>query len=170
MAKNPVNLAEGLVTATAPTTAINETTRLAALVAAKLKILELLDQLARRQLFLIDEGQIADLMKLLAAKQTVLGQLQTIERQLDPFRAQDPETRPWATPADRLRCQEQARRCDELLAEAMQLEKRGEAQMLRRRDVAAQVLQGVSAAVDVQAAYAGMPSGGSLPLHLHCEG
>ncbi len=156
-------------TATAPT-AEQTTARLAGLIGAKLKILELLDQLARRQLFLIEEGSIADLMKLLAAKQTVLGQLQTIERQLDPFRAEDPESRPWPTPADRLRCQEQAHRCDHLLTEAVRLEKQGEAKMLRRRDAAAAVLQGVSAAVDVQAAYAGGPASASLPFQLHCEG
>jgi hypothetical protein len=154
---------------TAISSAPPDTKRLAGLVAAKLKILELLVQLARRQLFLAQEGEIADLMKLLAAKQTVLGQLQTIERELDPFRAQDPESRPWPTPGERLACQQQAERCDELLAEAMSLEKRGEAEMLRRRDSAAAVLQGVSAAVEVHAAYAGS-SPTQLPLHLHCEG
>ena len=89
----------------------HDTDLLAALVAAKLKILELLAQLARKQLALADRGESTDLLKLLAAKQTVLSQLQHIERRLDPFRSQDPEARVWRSPADRQRCQEQAIRC-----------------------------------------------------------
>ena len=146
-----------------------DTSRLAKLIVGKLKILELLVQLAGRQLSLVQEGEIGDLLKLLAAKQTVLGQLQTLERQLDPFRLQDPDERQWATPDHRARCQEHARRCDELVAEAMRLEQRSEAQLVRRRDAAAAVLSGVSAAVDVQAAYAGSPHV-AMPLQLHCEG
>jgi hypothetical protein len=139
-------------------------------VAAKLKILELLTQLARRQLALVEGGEITDLVKLLAAKETVLGQLQTLERQLDPFRNEDPETRHWPAAGDRVRCRADARRCDELLAEALRLEKQGEAVMLRRLDAAAAVLQGVSAAVEVQAAYAAPQIGSPLPQHVHCEG
>ncbi len=146
------------------------TERLAALVTAKLKILELLVGLARKQLAIVDTGEISDLVKLLAAKQTVLGQLQTLERQLDPFRPQDPETRRWNSAADRARCQADAHRCDELLAESLRLEKQGEAIMLRRRDAAASVLQGVNAAVEAQAAYAAPVSAAASSLHVHCEG
>jgi flagellar biosynthesis/type III secretory pathway chaperone len=145
------------------------TTRLASLVAGKHKILELLVQLARRQLVLAQEGEIGDLMKLLAAKQTVLSQLQTLERELDPFRPQDPESRAWASPADRQRCQAQAHRCDELLAEAMRLERLGEAEMVRRRDAAASVLEGASDAAVAHSAYAASPVVAS-PLQFHCEG
>jgi len=147
-----------------------DTDVLAALVAAKLKILELLAQLARKQLALADQGQTTDLLKLLAAKQTVLAQLQHVERRLDPFRSQDPETRIWRSALDRQRCQEQAARCDELLAETMGVEKQGEAAMLRRRDHAASVLAGASAAADAQAAYAGPVFPAPAALHLHCEG
>ena len=106
------------------TVTTSDTDLLAALVAAKLKILELLARLAHKQLALADRGETTDLLKLLAAKQTVLAQLNQIERQLDPFRAQDPETRVWRTAADRQRCQRDAERCDELLAETMRVEKR----------------------------------------------
>ncbi|MEX2173557.1 MAG: hypothetical protein WD872_04290 [Pirellulaceae bacterium] len=152
------------------TTTAHDTDRLAELVAVKLKIVELLAQLARRQIALVGDGQMADLLKLLSAKQTVLAQLQQVERQLDPFRTQNPETRTWRTPADRIRCQERARRCEELLAETMHLEKEGEAGMLRRRDSAAAVLHGVSAAADAHAAYAAPHDPSPALLHLHCEG
>lgn len=147
-----------------------DTTRLAKLIVGKLKIMELLVQLAQRQLSLVQDGEMGDLLKLLAAKQTVLGQLQTLERQLDPYRTDDPDARRWATQEDRRQCQQHARRCDELVAEAMRLEKRSEAQLVCRRDAAAAALQGVSAAVDVQSAYAGSAAAAPLPLHLHCEG
>jgi flagellar biosynthesis/type III secretory pathway chaperone len=148
----------------------HDTDLLAALVAAKLKILELLAQLARKQLALADRGASADLLKLLAAKQTVLGQLQQVERRLDSFRSQDPETRVWRSFADRQRCQQQANHCDELLAETMRVEKQGEAAMIRRRDQAATVLAGAAAAADAQAAYTGPALAPPVALHLHCEG
>lgn len=147
-----------------------ETDRLAELVAVKLKIVELVVQLARRQLALVQGGDLTDLLKLLAAKQTVLAQLARIQRELDPFRAQEPETRAWRSPGDRLRCQEHARQCDDLLAEAMRLEKQGEAGMLARRDSAAALLSNVSAAVDAHSAYAGPPLARPAALQLHCEG
>jgi hypothetical protein len=146
------------------------TDRLASLVAGKHKILELLVQLAQRQLVLAREGEVGDLLKLLAAKQTVLGQLQTLERELDPFRPQDPESRLWASAAARQSCQAQANRCDQLLAEAVRLEKLGEAEMVRRRDVAASALQGASDAAHAHSAYAGSPHTIASPLQFHCEG
>jgi hypothetical protein len=76
-----------------------DTERLAALVAAKLQVVEILLRLARRQLELVEAGDAAVLLKLLAAKQTVLDQLQALERQLDPFREQDPETRSGSHPS-----------------------------------------------------------------------
>jgi flagellar biosynthesis/type III secretory pathway chaperone len=143
---------------------------LAALVATKLKIVELLAQLARRQLVLARDGDMSDLLKLLAAKQTVLGQLQIVEQRLDPFRSQNPDERVWASSADRARCQQQASRCDELLAETMQLERQGESEMVRRRDSASTALNHFSAAADAQVAYLGpLPTAGPS-LQLRCEG
>jgi hypothetical protein len=152
------------------TTTELQTDVLAALVAAKLKIVELLAQLARRQLALAASGDMGDLLKLLAAKQTVLGQLQIVERRLDPFRAQNPDERIWASPADRARCQQQASRCDELLAETMQLERQGESEIVRRRDSASAALNHFSAAADAQVAYLGPLPAAGPSLQLHCEG
>lgn len=148
----------------------HDTDLLAALVAAKLKILELLAQLARKQLALAEGGETTDLLKLLAAKQTVLTQLQQIERRLDPFRPQDPESRVWRSQADRQRCQAHATRCDELLAETMRLEKLGEAAVLRRRDQAGSALANATAAADAQAAYAAPQLPAPSTMHVHCEG
>lgn len=130
-----------------------ETDQLAALVAAKLQVVEVLARLAQRQLALIEAGDAAVLLKLLAAKQTVIDQLQQLERQLDPFRSQDPEQRVWRSAGDRDRCRAQAERCAALLAEAMELERRGEASLIARRDDAAQALAAAQTAADARSAY-----------------
>src|SRR5688500_5980460 len=107
------------------------TERLIELIAAKQQVVELLFGLARRQIELAEQAEMAPLLKLLAAKQTVLDQLQRLERQLDPYRGQDPDQRVWRNPSDRQRCQSQADRSSQLLGEVMVLEKQGEAALLR---------------------------------------
>lgn len=152
-----------------PPAAPTDTLRLAELIRVKLKIIELLAGLAQRQLALAAASDTGELIKLLSAKQTVLAQLHMIERQLDPFRAEDPETRVWRSPGDRTRCQEHARQCDELLAATMDLERQAEALMLRRRDQAAEQLVEITGAANAAAAYS-HPTSSATPMHLVCEG
>jgi hypothetical protein len=144
---------------TTPTTNTNTpaagTGRLAALIRAKLEVLEILTRLSRRQLALIAGGDSAALVKLLTAKETVLSQLQAIERQLHPFRDEDPEGRIWNSPAERAACQREAERANSLLAEALDLERQAEAAMLARRDATAAALSAAQGAADARAAYAG---------------
>ncbi len=71
---------------------IMESQRLAQLAQCKLQIMQLLRRLAAQQLEDITGGDMSNLLKLLAAKQTVMDQLAKLEQQLDPFRGQDPET------------------------------------------------------------------------------
>src|SRR4051794_16812336 len=130
------------------------TEQLAALVAAKMQVLKVLVQLARRQIEMIDAGEMTSLIKLLAAKQTVMGHLQSIEQSLTPFRDDDPETRPWPSPAARVACQSQAECANKLLSETLALEQQAETAMLRRRDAAALALTAVQTAADARAAYA----------------
>ena len=144
------------------------TDQLAALIAAKLQLVEILGRLGRQQLALIDASDMTGLVKLLAAKQTVLAQLQLVERQLDPFRNEDPDQRRWPTATQREQCQSQAERCNTLLAEAIELEKQGEAAMVRRRDATAAVLASAQTASEARSAYA---SGTDIgPLNLQVEG
>ena len=144
------------------------TDKLTGLIAAKLQLVELLARLSRRQLELIDGGEMAGLIQLLAAKQTVLEQLQAADRKLDPFRQEDPERRLWRSAAERAACQSQAERADVLLAEAMELEQRAEVAMLRRRDAAALALDAANAAGDAHLAY--VPQGAPPVSTLHVEG
>jgi hypothetical protein len=147
-----------------------DTDRLAALIAATCQVAELLLRLAERQLELAGGGQTQAIIKLLAAKQGVLEQLHRLEREIDPFRAQDPESRHWRSPADRAACQAQAQQSADLLARAMALEKQGEAAMLRRREAAAAALAAVQSAADARTAYAPASPISSFNSALQFEG
>jgi hypothetical protein len=139
------------------TSTTKNTEQLAALVAAKHQVLEVLVRLSQRQVEVIGAGDMTLLMKLLAGKQTVMTQLQTIERELSPFRDEDPETRTWRSPGERAACQARAEQCNALLAKAMELEKRAEAAMVDRRDAAAVALAAIQSGTDAKAAYGAMP-------------
>jgi len=144
------------------------TERLAALIMTKQQVLEILVQVSRQQLALINAGEMTTLIKLLGGKQTVMNQLQTVERELTPFRNEDPEQRVWFSAAERTACQTRAQRCNTLLSEAMDLEKRAEAAMLDRRQAAASALAAVQAGADARAAYDSVPP--TLLASLQMEG
>jgi len=144
------------------------TERLAALVATKQQVLDILVQLSRRQLSLIDAGEMTTLLKLLAGKQTVMNQLQILEHELAAFRDEDPEQRVWASAAERAACQARAEQCNTLLAEAMNLEKRAEVAMVDRRQAVATALAAVQAGADARAAYDSIPP--TLLAGLQMEG
>lgn len=148
---------------------VADTDRLSELIAAKLQVVELLGGLARRQLELAEQAEMAALLKVLAAKQTVLDQLQRLERQLDPYREQDPERRIWRSAADRQRCQQRMDQCGQVLNEVLLLEKQGEAALVRRRQAAALALEQVQSATDARTAYA-TPEPLTATSVLRCEG
>ena len=144
------------------------TEQLAALVAAKQQVLKVLVQLSRRQVELIGAGDMTSLLKVLAGKQTVMNQLQVIEREMSPYRDEDPEGRVWNSPAQRAACQTRANECNALLAEAMSLEQQAEAAMLVRRNATAEALSAAQSASDARAAYSAFPQ---APLaNLQMEG
>ena len=131
----------------------NETDILKDLIRVKRECLLQLRDVGRKQLALIDEGNMTSLMDVLAAKQRPLVTLQRIERALDPFRNQDPEQRDWRSAADRAQCAEQIKQCEILLAEIVSQEKCCEAALIRRRDETAARLQGAHLAGHARHAY-----------------
>jgi len=132
----------------------SETTeRLADLIDKKQRCLSQLRELGQRQGVLIEADQMQPLLKLLAAKQHLIELLVQIERELDPYRGQDPEKRAWRSPADRARCREQSETCRQLLAEVFAQEKESERRMVARRDDAARQLQGTHSAQQARQAY-----------------
>jgi hypothetical protein len=132
----------------------NDTLRLADLVGAKHSCLLKVRELARRQHELIESGDMTPLLQLLAEKQRALTELQDLERQLDPFRAEDPARRVWSGEAERVRCASLADQADRLLAEILDVEKRCEESLRRRRDETAEQLAVVQAAGAARGAYA----------------
>jgi flagellar biosynthesis/type III secretory pathway chaperone len=129
------------------------TTRLADLIAKRRRCLEQLLEVGRRQADLIAAGNMADLLRLLAAKQQLIAALQTLEKELAPFHDQDPDGRVWASNEERKRCADDADRCRSLIADVTALEQAGERQMMVRRDEAAIQLRSVGTAGRVRAAY-----------------
>ncbi len=130
-----------------------ETDLLAELIDQKHGVLIELRELSRRQVDVIDGGDTSKLISILAAKQKHLNRLQEIQRGLDPFRDQDPESREWRVPDDRERCRAAAERCEALLREIMIVERQCESNLIVRRDAAADQLQGTHRANEARTAY-----------------
>lgn len=129
------------------------TDNLTQLIRQKRRVLVQLREVATRQGQLVEAGDIAALMKLLAAKQKLITALQAVERQLAPYHDDDPEARVWPSPDHRAACAAEAAECSRLLAEVMEMEKAQEGVMTGRRDALAGRLQTAHAAHAVQAAY-----------------
>ena len=147
---------------------VKSTEQLARLVSAKLQVLKILVQLSQRQLDRLDTAEMTDVIKLLTAKQTVLGQLQTLEHELEPYRSDDPDQRAWPSPAARAACQAEATEANALIARSLELEQRAEVALRARRDAAGEALSALQTATDARAAYAPLTS---IPLTgLHIEG
>ncbi len=130
-----------------------ETDILAQLIGNKHELLVQLRDAGRRQLELIEAGDMTQLLRLLSSKQRVLGGLQDVERRIDPFRGQNPDQRIWRTPAERDRCSQMSAQCELLLAEVVEGEKRGEARLTSHQDRTAAQLELAQHASQARAAY-----------------
>src|SRR5689334_13329296 len=129
------------------------TDQLSTLIANKHEVLVQLRSLGARQTCLVDDGDVTSLLKLLAAKQQLIGRLQQLERQLKPYYAVDPEQRVWRSPEARATCAKQANECNAILEEIVRMEKDGAERMTQRKNEVAQQLQRVHAAAHVRSAY-----------------
>jgi len=147
-----------------------ETDVLAALIGKKLAVLEPLRELSRRQSELIAEGDIQRLLSVLAAKQTLLAELQKLEHQLAPFRRQDPESRVWRSPQERERCRQLVERCEALLSEVMVIEKQSESEMAQRRDAALSRLEESHSSAEATRAYIRSPGPQRANFDLSSDG
>ena len=130
-----------------------ETELLASLIDQKYEVLSSLRQLARAQVNVVRDADMTRLMKLLGTKQDLLNQLQIVERQIDPFRNQDPESRRWRSPQHRQQVRDMTTRCESLLNEIMLVEKQCESELIVRRAVVATRLQGIHSVTQATAAY-----------------
>ncbi len=147
-----------------------DTDRLAQLLRARHDCLEELRDLGRRQMELIEQGELSALLDLLVVKQRSIGRLQQIERALEPFRDQPPEQRRWRSTEHRLQCAELVDRCQSLLAEVLAAEKQCEAALLSRRQQTLELLEKMQMAGNVQAAYTGEWGISGVQLNMLSEG
>jgi len=132
---------------------MQSTEQLAALIAQKHEVLVQLRAVGVRQTDLVASGEVAALLKLLAAKQHLITRLQELERELKPFYAGEPDKRVWRSLDERARCAKQASDCNALLEEIVRLEKFGAEKMNDRKNEVAEQLQQVHAATHVRNAY-----------------
>jgi hypothetical protein len=147
----------------------NETDILVRLVDSRYTLLANLAQLVEKQAELVRTGDIGRLLSLLAVKQRLLGELVQVDRQLDPFRAQDPEQRSWRSPADRQSCRAVVERSDELLRDITRIERQCEEELVQRRDTAALQIQGMHGAARATQAYGAAVEIPGTHLDLSCE-
>lgn len=130
-----------------------ETEQLADLIRKKHQVLVQLREIGRRQAGLVSNGEITALLKLLAAKQHLIVALQTLERELKPYYAENPDHRVWNSPADRTQCAQLASECNTMLEEIVAIEKQGAEQMDARKQEVAEQLQQAHTAANVRNAY-----------------
>jgi hypothetical protein len=147
-----------------------DASQLASAIARKAELLTLLRKLGEAQLALVNAGDMPRLMQVLASKESLLAHLQLVERQLDPFRDQDPECRIWPSTEARRACQDDANRCAALLAQIVSLEKESEAEMMRRREATAAQLQATFGSREAQGAYFSAQAAPVSSLDLSMEG
>jgi len=129
------------------------TTDLADFIDKRHRCLLQLRDLGRKQAEWITAGEMGSLLRLIAAKNQLIAALQSIEQGLAPYHAQDPERRNWSTPEARAQCAQQAKACQQLLSEVMELERQNEQNMIARRDQVAAQLQTAQAAGAARGAY-----------------
>lgn len=126
-------------------------------------------ELGCRQLELIASGDLATLLKVLSVKQRLLVNLQAIERSLDPYREESPETRNWSSQAQREHCAHLAAECNAFLRTIVTQEKQSEQQLSEHRADAAARLQGAHTAAQACGAYAADAGALSGHLDLSCD-
>ena len=139
------------------------------LVRARYTCLVQLRDLGRRQLELIAENNITGLLDLLTVKHKPLGDIQRVEKALDPYRSQDPEKRQWRSAEDRAACARLVEECDKLLKEIVAQEKKCEEAMVEKRDATTLQLHRLHAAGEARGAYAAPVYAGNSLLDLSSE-
>ena len=130
-----------------------DTDLLSDLIQRKRSCLVQLRDMGTKQLELVREGNMTQLLELLAVKQQVLIQLQQVERQLDGFRGEDPQDRHWSSPRARQECAARLGECEQILVQIVAQEKQSEQELIRRRDEVASQLAGVHTANEARGAY-----------------
>ena len=129
------------------------TQQLAALVEQKHACLVQLRDIGARQEELIGASDMTQLLRVLTSKHHLIATLQQIERDLTPFRDEDPDARTWSSAEARSDCAAKSALCRELLDDVVRQEKFNETLMLKQRQAVADRLGQVHAAARASGAY-----------------
>ena len=133
---------------------LEETDQLVQLIDQKHEVLSQLLTLSQYQLRLAGhDDHISDLMRVLGAKQTLIERLTRIDRQLDPFRQQDPESRVWRSASERTICSQKAAKCETILNELKTLEQKSTEVVTSHRDEITRMLRETKTSSDSTVAY-----------------
>lgn len=124
-------------------------------------MLEEVLSLSQSQWNLVERDEVASLMELLAAKQTLLDKMQELQTELAPYRDEDPDSRVWHSARRREQTQHVAGRCESILAEIMQIERQCEQTLVTRRTQVAADLKAVDLAERARDAYSSAPDSSS---------
>ncbi len=133
---------------------VEETDQLVQLIDQKHEVLTQLLTLSQYQLRLAGhDDHINDLMRVLSAKQTLIDRLTRIDRTIDPFRQQDPESRVWRSSSERTQCSQTAQQCEVILDELKAIEQRSTEVVTSHRDEIAALLRQAHTSSDSVTAY-----------------
>ena len=133
--------------------AVHTTDQLAELIQRRHQNLVQLREISLRQSVLIEAGDMTELINVLSVKQRSIAALQAVDRELAPYRDQDPGQRQWRSPAARAQCAQLATECERLMSEIVQREQQSEQRMTQRRDEVATRLEIVHSAARARTAY-----------------
>ena len=129
------------------------TDNLADLIDKRHRCLLQLRDLGYKQSELITAGDMGPLLRVISAKNQLIAALQSIESGLACYHDDDPDQRVWASVDARSHCAQQAKSCQCLLDEVMQLERENEQNLIERRNQVASQLQTAQAAGNARGAY-----------------
>lgn len=149
---------------------VEETDQLVQLIDRKHEVLTQLHTLSHYQLRLAGhDDHINDLMRVLSAKQTLIERLTDIDRSLDPFRQQNPDSRVWRCASDRTKCSQTANHCEVLLNELKAIEQKSTEVVSTHRDEIALLLREANTSSDSVTAYNNLDTRTSCGFDLTAE-
>ena len=140
---------------------------LASLVRQKRSLLEQLQTLCENQKQTIEADDAERLLRILTAKQKLVSGLERIERELAPFRDQDPETRPWGSEQERQACRADVQASERLWEGILELEAWCGKELEERRQALAQRLTAAQAQTNARQAY--LSTAPTMPAQFDCR-
>ncbi|MCA9105591.1 MAG: hypothetical protein KDA83_09215 [Planctomycetales bacterium] len=132
------------------------TDKMASLIASRHRTLSELRIVAARQYKVIEAHEHSKLMELLAIKQGLINRLIDCDRDLDPYRQQDPEDRQWVSDQKRDQCRVMIEESSQWLDDIKRLEAAAELLARELRDEVSQQVDEVANRSQAVNAYLGV--------------